>query len=58
MGETEKRFGIKVDKISNGVSVGACITFDKSFGEYYLFINLFKWSISIGWISFPKEDYE
>lgn len=58
MGETEKRFGIKVDKISTGVSVGACITFDKLLEEYYLFINLFKWSIAVGWLYFPKEEYE
>ena len=47
-----KRFGIKVDKIESGLSFGVCISYDKYAKEYYLFINLIKWGISIGWLTF------
>lgn len=30
-------------------SIGCCIS-HSYFGETYLFINLFRWSISIGWL--------
>lgn len=47
-----KRFGIKVDKIDWGLSFGVCISYDKYAKECYLFINLIKWGISIGWLTF------
>lgn len=49
MPECKVKFGIKVDKLCKEMwSIGACIS--HSFEETYLFINLVKWSISIGWI--------
>ena len=53
-----KRFGIKVDKIDWGLSVGTCISYDKYGKECYLFINLFKWGISIGWLTFERKRTE
>ena len=47
-----KRFGIRVSKIDCGVSIGACISYDKYSKECYLFINLIKWGVSIGWLTF------
>ena len=48
-------FRIKVDKIAvDDWSIGSC--FSHSFGETYLFINFFKWSISIGWLFKESED--
>ena len=50
-------FRIKVDKIAVDCwSIGSC--FSHSFGETYLFINFFKWSISIGWLFKESEDEE
>lgn len=48
----EKRFCIRVDKIYMGLSFGVCICYDKYTKECYLFINLIKWGISIGWLTF------
>ena len=49
MPESKCRFGIKIDKLCKEMwSIGACIS--HSFEETYLFINLVKWSISIGWL--------
>ena len=50
-----KRFGIKVEKIESGLSFGVCISYDKYMKEYYLFINLIKWCVSIGWLTFEKR---
>ena len=49
MPESKCKFGIKVDKLWDKMwSIGVCIS--HSFDETYLFINLVKWSISIGWL--------
>ena len=56
MPETYKRFGVKLQKIRQGLSIGACLSYDRYFGEYYLYINLIKWEICIGWLSDEKED--
>ena len=51
------KFGIKVDSYKNwdGMwSFGSCIS-HTFLGELYLYINFYKWSISIGWID--KEFY-
>ena len=50
-----KRFGIIVSKIDMGLSFGACISYDKYMKECYLFINLIKWGVSIGWLSFERK---
>lgn len=45
------KFGVKVDNYKNwnGMwSFGSCIS--HAFGELYLYINFYKWTISIGWI--------
>ena len=34
------RFGIRVSKIDIGISLGACISYDKYSKDGYLFINL------------------
>lgn len=47
----KKRFGVAFSKI-DGISIGACITYDKYSKECYLFINLIKWKICIGWLTF------
>lgn len=44
-------FGVNVDKIEEGFSFGMCLSYEKYSGEIYLYINLFKWSISIGRLS-------
>ena len=51
-----KRFGIIFSKIESGVSIGACISYDKYSKECYLFINLIKWGISIGWLTFKRKE--
>lgn len=51
-----KRFGIKVEKIESGLSFGVCISYDKYMKECYLFINLIKWCVSIGWLTFEKTE--
>ena len=54
MPEQYKRFGIKVSKI-DGISLGACLSIDTYNEEGYLYINLFKWEICIGWMWFEKS---
>ena len=45
--KVKPKFGIKIDKVWKGAwSFGICLS--HGFGETYIFINLFKWSISIG----------
>ena len=52
MPECECKFGVKIEKQWEGMwSIGSCIT--HSFDETYLFINLIKWTLIIGW--FYKE---
>lgn len=47
MGESEVKWGINVDTMMDGQwSLGAC--FSHWMDETYLFINFFKWTISIG----------
>lgn len=55
MPEEYKRFGIRVDKIDMGLSFGVCISYDKYAKECYLFINLIKWEVSIGWLTFERK---
>ena len=50
-----KGFGIKVEKIDMGLSFGVCISYDKYAKECYLFINLVKWTVSIGWLTFERK---
>ena len=40
--EYYKKFGISAEKIDEGVSIGACISYDKYTKECYLYINLLK----------------
>ena len=54
MPEQYKRFGIKVSKI-DGISLGACLSIDPYNEEGYLYINLFKWEVCIGWMWFEKS---
>lgn len=56
MGDEYKRFGIKVDKINMGLSFGVCISYDKYAKECYLYINLIKWGVSIGWLTFERKE--
>lgn len=43
------KFGIKVDTMhEQSWSFGICLSHE--FNETYVFINFFKWSISIGWL--------
>ena len=58
MPEEYKRFGIRVDKIDMGLSFGVCISYDKYAKECYLFINLIKWGVSIGWLTFERKETE
>ena len=55
MPEEYKRFDIRVDKIDMGLSFGVCISYDKYAKECYLFINLIKWEVSIGWLTFERK---
>lgn len=55
MPEEYKRFGIKKSKIEDGLSLGFCITLDRYNREYYLYINLIKWEICVGWMWFEKS---
>ena len=54
--EDYKRFGIKVNKIAMGLSFGVCISYDKYAKECYLCINLIKWEVSIGWLTFERKE--
>lgn len=52
--KAKAKFGIKIDKIWQGAwSFGVCLS--HGFGETYLYINLFKWSISIGLLVLVNE---
>ena len=51
-----KRFGIIIDEIDRGLSLGACLSYDKYTKECYLFINFLKWGISIGWLTFKRKE--
>lgn len=43
------KFGVSVEKMYSGWwSFGVC--FSHSRPETYVYINLFKWTISIGWL--------
>lgn len=53
--EDNIRFGIRVSKIDMGILLGACISYDKYSKECYLFINLIKWGVSIGWLTFKRK---
>ena len=51
------RFRIKVDTNYGRWSVGACLSHWKP--ETYLYINLFRWTVSIGMLAQEEsEDYE
>jgi hypothetical protein len=57
MGRTVTKFQIKVDGMLEGNwSFGACLS--HGWGETYLYINLFKWSISIGWLNYYDNTAE
>ena len=44
------KFQIKVDPMWSGEwSFGMCLSHKK--GETYIYINLFKWTILIGWLA-------
>ena len=49
MSEGKCKFGIRVDKVDKGMW-SVCFGISHFFSETYLFINLIKWSISIGWL--------
>ena len=43
------KFGVKIDKHSDGLwSFGACLS--HFYDETYLYINLFKYTVSIGFL--------
>ena len=55
MSEGKLKFGILVEEVWEGCwSFGVCLShsFD---GQTYLFINLFKWTISIGKVMVYEE---
>ena len=50
------KFGVKVDKREDGMwSFGICLSHFVE--ETYLYINLFRWSISIGYLYDYSDDY-
>ena len=53
--EYYKKFGISVEKIDRGFSLGVCLSYDKYAKECYLLINLFKWCVGIGWLTFERK---
>lgn len=55
MGETELRYGVKVDKlhVPDMWSLGMCLS--HCFDETYLYINLIFITVSIGKMEFIKE---
>ena len=55
MPECECKFGIKVDKVCNEMW-SFCIGISHMFSETYVFINVFRWSISIGWLMQYKNE--
>ena len=49
MEESQIKWGLNIVKWSKGDwSFGVCLTRDANLDECYIYINLFKWSISIG----------
>lgn len=56
MGKIFKFKFLHIDKIHSGWSFGFAITRDSILNEFYLYINLFKWSVSIGKLSNPNYD--
>lgn len=58
MKDEYKRFGIKVNEIDQGLSFGIFISYDKYMKECYLLINLIKWLVSIGWLTFERKKEE
>lgn len=49
MNNNVAEWGITVDDMMDGNwSFGVCLSRSKAFGELYLFINFFKWSVAIG----------
>jgi hypothetical protein len=55
MPENKARPGVVVDKMHTGQwSVGICVSHLDT--ETYLFINFFKWTISIGWLLMPDKE--
>jgi hypothetical protein len=58
MSNGKLKFGISVDKIWKGDwSLGMCLSHSQD-GQTYIFINFFKWSISIGRIWVYEEEGE
>jgi len=55
MSEGKCKFGIRVDKIDMDMW-SFCFGISHFFSETYLFINLVKWSISIGWLEKYEEE--
>lgn len=54
---TKTKFGIKVDKLWEGRwSFGICFSHDRP--ETYIFINFFKWTITIGMLADWSDDDE
>ena len=54
MNNRKLKFGIKVDKQWKGSwSLGICLS--HAFDETYVYINLIKWSISIGLLRLDVE---
>lgn len=56
MEDSLKHKYIHVSKhISKDWSFGICLTYDSYLNETYIYINFFKWSISIGKLAYLKE---
>lgn len=55
---TKHYFGVNVENIEQGLSFGMCLSYERYLGEFYLYINLFKWSISIGRLSRENDNDE
>ena len=57
MGENKVKFGVKIEKVwPKAWSFGVCLShFEK---ETYLYINLFKFSFSIGWLETEEHNDE
>ena len=54
MDETKAKFGIKVDKHYDGAwSFGICLSHWAE--ETYIFINFWKWSVSIGKLTIDES---
>ena len=49
MEEQKLRWGIVIDKLDKTQwSLGICISVWKEIGEAYIFLNLIKWTVSVG----------